>query len=303
MLKAMIIAGSFSVCLIAGDGPIREVTSQARIAELQPVPAFYQGYFYRIDNEAVTIFAPDGHLAAAFAEEAGHPRAVAIDTDGTIAVAWGAFDSKKDRGIDFRDTSGSVTKTVHTGLYLPYHLAFAEDHCLWSFGIEVNAGSAHGTPKQEYKTVRKYGTDGKEAGAYLPRSLFPAGLEPASQGFQWNSITVTHDRVGLWAVSGTRGTETEWVELGLNGNLCGRWRLDQFGQNPKLALTSDDQLFAQVWDDKTTTDRFYTLDRNSSAWRAMERAASGRLQGADGDALVFSDGGIGPMRLRWYRHP
>jgi hypothetical protein len=26
-----------------------------------------------------------------------------------------------------------------------------------------------------------------------------------------------------------------------NGNLSGRWRLDQFGQNPKLALTSDDQ--------------------------------------------------------------
>ncbi len=303
MLKVMILAGVFSLGLLAGNDPIREVTSQARTEGLQPVPAFYQGYFYRIDNEAVTIFAPDGHLAMAFAEEAGHPRAVAIDTDGTVAVAWGAFDSKKDRGIDFRDSSGSVTRTVKTGLYLPYHLAFAEDHSLWSFGIEVNATSAHGTPKEEYKTVRKYGPDGKEAGAYLPRSLFPSGLEPASQGFQWNSITVAHDRVGLWAVSGTLGSETEWVELDLNGNLSGRWRLDQFGQNAKPAFTRDDSFFVQVWDNKTSAQRFYTLDRASSGWRAMDAAPSGWLEGADGDALVFSDGGLGPMHLRWYRHP
>lgn len=303
MLKAMILAGVFSLCLLAGNDPIREVTSQASREGLQPVPAFYQGYFYRIDNEAVTIFAPGGHLATAFAEEAGHPRAIAIDTDGTIAVAWGAWDPKKGRGIDFRDTSGSVTRTINTGLYLPHHLAFAEDHSLWSFGCEVDATSAHGVPKQEYNTVRKYQPDGKETGAYLPRSLFPPGLEPASQGFQWNSITVAHDRVGLWAVSGTRGTETEWVELDLNGNLSGRWRLDRFGPHPKLAFTGDDYFFVQVWDDKTSTQRFYALDRASSEWRAIDTAPSGWLEGADGDALVFRDEGLGPMHLRWYRHP
>jgi hypothetical protein len=146
--------------------------------------------------------------------------------------------------------------------------------------------------------VRKYQPDGKEAGAYLPRSLFPPGLEPASQGFQWNSITVAHDRIGLWAVSGTRGTETEWVELDLNGNLSGRWRLDQFGHHPKLAFTRDDSFFVQVWDDKTGTQQFYTLDRASSEWRAIDTAPSGWLEGTDGDALVFSDEGLGPMHLR-----
>jgi hypothetical protein len=239
MLKTMILAGVFSLCLLAGNDPIREVTSQARREGLQPVPAFYQGYFYRIDNEAVTIFAPDGHLAMAFAEESGHPRAIAVDTDGTVAVAWGAWDPKKGRGIDFRDSSGSVIRTIKTGLYLPHHLAFGEDHSLWSFGCEVDATSMHGIAKQEYKTVRKYGPDGKEAGAYLPRSLFPPGLEPASQGFQWNSLTVAHDRIGLWAVSGTRGTETEWVELDLNGNLSGRWRLDQFGHHAQNWLSRE----------------------------------------------------------------
>jgi len=303
MLKATTLAGVFSLCLLAGNDPIREVTSQARREFLQMVPAFYQGYLYLIEVDSVTIFAPDGHLAMTFAEEAGQPRAIAVDTDGTVAVAWGAVDPKKGRGIDFRDSSGSVTRTIKTGLYLPHHLAFAEDHSLWSFGCEVDATSAHGIPKREYKTVRKYGPDGKEAGAYLPRSLFPTGLEPASQGFQWNSITVAHDRVGLWAVSGTRGTQTEWVELDLNGDLSGRWRLDQFGQALRLALTRDGHFFVQVWNDKTGSPRFYTLDRASSEWRAIDAAPSGWLEGADGDALVFSDKGPGPMHLRWHRHP
>jgi hypothetical protein len=303
MLKAMIFAGVFSFCLLAGNGPMREVTSQARREGLQPVPAFYQGYFYWIENDAVTVFAPDGHLAMAFAEEGGTPRAVAVDTDGTVAVAWGAWDPKKGRGIDFRDSSGSVIRTIKTGLYLPHHLAFGEDHSLWSFGCEVDATSMHGISKQEYKMVRRYEPGGKEAGAYLARSLFPPGLDPGAQGWQWNSITVAHDRIGLWAVSGTRGSQTEWVELDLNGNLSGRWRLDQFGQNARLALTRDGYFAVQVWDDQTRTQRFYTLDRSSSAWRTIDTAPIGRLEGADGDALVFSDQGTGPMHLRWYPHP
>jgi len=306
MLKAMILAGVFSPFLLAGNDPIREVTSQATREGLQVAPAFHQGYVYWIGRDGadeVTIFAPDGHLAMAFAEESGHPRAIAIDTDGTVAVGWGDWDPKKGRGLDFRDSSGSVTRTINTGAYLPHHLAFAEDHSLWSFGCEVDTTSAHGISKQEYKTVRKYERDGKEAGAYLPRSLFPPGLEPASQGFQWNSITVARDRVGLWAISGTRGTQTEWVELDRNGNLSGRWRLDQFVQQTKLALTRDGHLFVQVWDDKTSTHRLYTLDRASSEWRALDTAPGGWLEGADGNALVFRDSGLGPMHLRWYRHP
>ncbi len=305
MLRATILAGVFSLRLLAGNDPIREVTSQARRDPLQMVPAFYQGYFYWIGHDggsSVTIFAPDGHLAMAFAEEAGHPRAIAVDTDGTVAVAWGDWDPKKGRGIDFRDSSGAVTRTIKTGLYLPHHLAFAEDHSLWSFGCEVDPTS-HGIGKQEYQTVRKYQPDGKEAGAYLPRSLFPPGLDPGGQGYQWNSITVAHDRVGLWAVSGALGAQTEWVELDLNGNLSGRWRLDQFGQHAKLALTRDGSFFVQVWDDKTSSQRFYTLDRATSEWRAMDTAPDGWLEGADGDALVFRDTGLGPMHLRWYRHP
>ena len=89
--------------------------------------------------------------------------------------------------------------------------------------------------------MRKYSTDGKLVGAYLSRSLFPPGLPPGLDGWQTRRITVTHDRVGVEAVSGNVSNQREWVELDLQGNLMGRWRWDPFDQFPGVALTSDNQ--------------------------------------------------------------
>ena len=153
-------------------------------------------------------------------------------------------------------------------------------------------------------TVRKYGPDGKEAGAYLPRSLFPAGLEPGMTGWQRSSsIVVAHDRVGLRAFSGDRGDKTEWVELDLKGVLLSRLRLDEFRHFPRVALTVDGDLFVQNQESKTQTHRLYKLDRASSAWQMVDTPPGGWLEGADGDALVFSDSDLGPMHVRWYPHP
>jgi hypothetical protein len=136
---------------------------------------------------------------------------IAIDTDGTVAVAWGGWASEKSHGIDFRDSSGALTRTIQTGRYLPAHISFAEDHSLWNFGCQVDAVHRAEPDRQGYQTVRKYLPDGKEAGAYLPRSLFPPGLEPAGATWQTSSsITVAHDRVGLWAWSGGDSGHTEW---------------------------------------------------------------------------------------------
>jgi hypothetical protein len=84
----------------------------------QPVPAFYQGYIYWVGlaggDSYVTIYAPDGHLALSFETQNGSVQSIAIDTDGTTAVAWGSWSSKKAGGIDFRDSSGTFTRTVVT---------------------------------------------------------------------------------------------------------------------------------------------------------------------------------------------
>jgi hypothetical protein len=118
-----------------------------------------------------------------------------------------------------------------------------------------------------------------------------------------NSIVVAHDRVGLWADSGDNDEKTEWVELDLTGVLLGRWRLNEFSYSPRVALTTDGHLFVQDQDSKTHAHGLYRLDRASSAWQEVDAPPSGRMEGADGNALVFSDIHLGPMHLRWYPHP
>ena len=96
----------------------------------------------------------------------------------------------------------------------------------------------------------------------------------------------------------------EWVEVDLNANLLGRWRLDQFNWDTSIAFTADGHLFVQNKDSKTEAHRLYTLNRASSTWQAVDGSPGGWLEGADGDALVFSDFvNPGPMHVRWYPHP
>ncbi len=305
MFRVIAILAVFSLCGLAANDPVREVTSQATRVGNQLVAAFYNGYIYWVGRDggdaSVTIYAPDGHLAFAFVNQRGRVDSIAFDTNGTIAVAWGSIEGS---GIDFLDSSGALTKTIHTRRFVPAHIAFAEDHSLWSFGWQRDAVDPERADRQDYLTVLKYLPSGKEAGAYLLRSLFPTGLEPAGAGWQSSSsITVARERVGLWAFSRTDSDHTEWVELDLNGNLLGRWRLDEFYWDTKIAFTTDGHVFVQNKDSKTKVHRLYTLDRASSTWQAVEGSPSGWLDAADGDALVFSDFGLGPMHVRWYPHP
>ena len=304
MFRLIALLVVFSLCGVAANDLVREVTSEATRADHQLVPAFYRGYFYWIGlagpANQLTIYAPDGHLAFNFQTEIGTVESVAIDTDGTIAVAW---KSEKGGGFDLRDRSGALTKTIQTGRYIPAHVSFAEDHSLWSLGVQLDAAESE-RPDHDYMAVRRYRPDGRETGAYLPRSLFPPGLEPAMGGWQRSrSIAVAHDRVGLWVYSAKNGNATEWVELDLNGNLLGRWPLDPFYRNTRMALTTDGHVFVQHFDPEAETYRIHTLSRDSSTWQLVEGAPNGWLEGADGDALVFSDFGLGLMHVRWYQHP
>ncbi len=306
MFRTIVLLSAFGVCASSGSGPIREITSPAERVGNSLSPAVSKGYIYWVGRDGgdgqVTIYAPDGRVALAF-DGNGRVRGVAFDTDGGVAVAWGRRDSAEAGGIDFRDRNGQLARTIRTPNYLPAHLAFAEDHTLWTFGSPRNS---KGRPDPEGMTVRKFLPDGKQAGAYLPRSAFPAGLEPAAAGWQWsNTIVVARDRVGLWAISGQRGDDTEWVELDLNGNLLGRWRLDQFhgASDEHIALTADGHVFIQYREPEAQDPRVFALDRASSTWQPVEAPPSGWMEGADGNALIFSDFALGPIHLRWVEHP
>lgn len=305
MLKSLALLSTY-VCAIsaAAHAPIREVVSQAAVSAGKTLPGFFKGYIYWA--EPLQVFAPDG-LAAYVERPAGRAQGFAADTDGRIAVAW-SWKSGREGGIDFHDASGALARRIQTGRYSPTNLTFAEDHSLWTLGWQTDATSTTTMPdRNDYAIVRKFMPNGEQAGAYLPRSGFPKGLEPGDRRWQLsNSITVSHDRVGLWLNSGMSGVETEWVELDLDGKLTGRWRLDAFANDVRVAFTSDDHVFVYYRKGKPPEGRnpnLVILDRQTSTWRSVESPPKASLVSADGDALIFADDGDGPIHLRWYQHP
>lgn len=211
--KAMTI---LAICgLPAWAQQLREAFSPALIEH--KMPSFYNGYLFSVaPQHVVTLFAPDGQLFLTLPIQGrgnGHVsvRSVAIDDGGRMAVGWS---DTPNAGIDIRDSLGNLIRTIDTGRYIPAHLSFAKDHSLWSLGSQRDTTKPNFPDEQDYAIVRKYSAEGKEVGAYLPRSLFPPGLEPGTEGWQTRQVTVTDDRVGLEVYSGKVGNQKEWVELG-----------------------------------------------------------------------------------------
>jgi hypothetical protein len=140
MVRASTIFGILSFSTWAEGRPVRQASAPAIIDNL--MPAFYNGYLYSsAPRNSLTVFAPDGNVVLSLVVQ-GH-------------------------GGDRLEV-----------LAVPAHLSFGEDHLLWSMGWQRDADKSFKPDKLDYSTTRKYSIDGKEAGAYLPLSLFHRGLEP-----------------------------------------------------------------------------------------------------------------------------
>ena len=304
MVRAITLLGILSLPACSENAPVSEASAPALIGTL--MPAFYNGYLYSCaPDNTVTLFAPDGHSVLNLVIEGrGNGRvsveSVAIDTDGALAVGW-VDSATATAGIDIRDSLGKLVRSIDTGIYLPMHLSFG-DHSLWAFGWQRDADMGWGFPANHYQAVRKYSMDGKLIGSYLPRSLFPPGLEPSGEGWQERRITITGDRVGVEALSGKSSDRREWVELGLNGDLLGRWKLDSSDQFPGVAFTSDNHVYVHRFDREAKSWRVLRLNKEESTWEAVN-APNAELYGADGDKLVFAQWSDGVMHLSWYRQP
>ena len=167
-------------------------------------------------------------------------------------------------------------------------------------------GRPYTPARDDYMIVRKFLPNGEQVGAYLPRSQFPDGLEPADETWRLtNCITLSHDQVGLLVNSGMNSSKTEWVELDLNGNLTGRWRLDQFVNDLRLAFTADDNVFVYYRGLDGRNAYLSTLDREASTWKQLQWqwSPNGYLAGADGEQLIVTDYSSGPIHVGWYQHP
>jgi hypothetical protein len=301
MLSAFALGVFIHQTLDASEA-VREVLSEAAQAGNQPTPSFYRGYVYFIDDpngSYLRVYAPDGHLTLTTGIQDKHVQSVAIDNDGTVAVSWQAAGGRA--GIDVLDGIGRLTGSVDTGVYVPSHLVYGDDHTLWTFGWQQRTGNAGSPDGPDYMTVRRFSSDRKQLGAWLPRSSFPKGLEPAVPPSQVTRITAAKDRIGVLAQSGVRGSLQEWIEFDLQGNLIGRWRLDD-SNFARVALTTDGRVYVQKSNGPSTT-RFFTLDRNTSTWKPVTPLTDYRFCGADGDQLVFASWKAGPMHLRWFNQP
>jgi hypothetical protein len=130
------------------------------------------------------------------------------------------------------------------------------------FGWQRDALQPKRVDRQDYMMVHRYASDHKEEGRYLPRSLFPEGLEPGNASWQALRIAVAHDRVGLLAWSGMNSGRNEWVELDLIGNLIRRVRLDGHGPQGELAFTADGHLNRRI----ARQPNLQVLDQTTADW-------------------------------------
>ena len=300
MLRSLALLGALTYVAAAASAPVREVTSEAANASVPP--RFFKGYIYWAGREPLRIYTPDGYQMPVTPPSKGTAQAIAVDTNGALAIAW---TTPSTGGIDLYDSSGALVRTIQTSRYLPAYLSFADDHCLWSLGWQMTSRPYNPT-RDDYMIVRKFLPNGQQAGAYLPRSQFPDGLEPGDEARRLtNCITLSHDRVGLLVNSGMYGNKTEWVELDLNGNLTGRWRLDQFVNELRVAFTSDDHIFVYYRGMDGRNPHLSTLDREASTWKQVQWqwAPNGYLASADGEQLIFTDYRSGPIHVGWYEQP
>jgi hypothetical protein len=222
-----------------------------------------------------------------------------FDADGNAAVGVTASGGPSGflQGMLFLDRTGRQTAFIDTGRYVPAHLAIASDRSIWTLGWQQDADRPPYADREDDMTVRHYSADGKEMKACLPRSSFPAGLEPGTSG-PGVHIEVTRDRVAILAYSGRTGGNAEWIELSPDGSLIGRFRIDSVVPHVALAsFTVDDHVYLSG-----LRGELFTLDHTSQTWKSVVKQGD-VFMGADGDNLVYMKGAKGPIQLQWFNQP
>jgi hypothetical protein len=308
------------MCVVSGlsaDQPVRELSTQAVPFAKSQVPWFRHGYLILFPpggpagsplssiDFGFYAYAPDGTFAFnknIELPDASQPvvRDVDFDANGNAAVgasALGGFSAFR-HGILLLDRTGQQTAFIDTGRYDPAHLAIAPDRSIWALGWQMDADNPPHADRQDYMILRHFSADGKELKAWLPRSSFPAGLEPGIPG-PWVRIEVTGDRVGILVSSGKTSSNAEWIELDLNGNLVERSRVDSVlpQAGSPIAFTADDHVYFEGH-----KGELYTLDADSHMWKSVRKQGD-VLMGADGESLVYRKRTIGPIQLEWFNQP
>jgi hypothetical protein len=151
------------------------------------------------------------------------PNSVAIDTDGTSAMAYTVEDDPRRVGIAILYNTGYQLRIIQTQPLRPSQVCFAPDHSLWAFAEQWQEKHLR---LPDFMTFRHYSRSGELLGSFVPRSSLPAweglGLDQVMGPFGglWRLRTL-NDRIGAALRIGP--SKEAWVELNLPGELIGQW--------------------------------------------------------------------------------
>jgi hypothetical protein len=182
-------------------------------------------------------------------------------------------------------------------------LCFDRDDRLWSLGWKRDLVT-DGDEDSDYPVVRKFSRDGKEIGAYLPRSLWQRRSHPGGAGRGYWTIYAAADRVGLLVHESYANNPAEFLQLDLNGNLLARTIIGTY-LSAGRAYSGDGRFYARFRTGAGKKLELRVLDPATGTWTPVpdnlpldsERAL---LLGAQGNELVYKTS-VGITKLLWAR--
>ncbi len=305
-MKTLIAVALLANAVFAADAPVREVQSECPALAYQEVCRFRNGYMFQLDHRfkgMIGVYSPDGHFTLNLpvrlpGAEVSGAEDVAVDSDGSFVVGAaggdGGVSHVSQRGVIMLDSNGIQTGVIDTKGFSPNHVAIAGDHSIWVLGAE---GKSRHRP--DYMILRKYNRAGELVGSYLPRSTFPAGLEPGDASPPV-TLVAAGNRVAVVAFSGISGDLLELIQLDEDGNVLGRMRADK-NRAHGFALTADGHLYG--WPGGGTPLVLFDVAAGTSKNLDAPKHA-GWLMGADQENLVYTvRGEQGKTKAGWFTQP
>ncbi len=263
-----------------------------------------------------SVYGTDGKLLAQIPWKIpGASRTVVYDyargASGILAVCGFAESAGMHRApyLAWISRDGTQQKVIRTEPYYPFLCTAAPDGSLWTAGLEMGPDMKEQPEYKDGPVVRRFDPDGRQIGAWLPRSSFPDNASLV-RGF----LAAGADRVGWlsWSVEdqGLLGTYREFTPEGEAGEfpLRGAPGLQSsIGSFDNMALTAaGDVLIAIEPSNRTGEPVVVTLDRISGNWRKVKLPVKPsppwvHLYGADEEiaAVTGSDGKSGLRFLRF----
>ncbi len=227
-----------------------------------------------------------------------------------ILVACGFAESpgvQRAPYLTWFSADGSSQKVIRTEPYYPFLCAGAPDGSLWTVGLEMNANLQEKPEHRESPVLRRFAPDGRQLGAWLPRSSFPGSAELV-RGF----LVASNNKAGWLRWSAESGLEGVYAEITPEGEITS-FPLKQvpgfkagIGAFSGMALTADgDALVAAVPADKTEATAVLWLDRSKAEWRRVSVPVASsppffHIYGADTELALYA-GGDDKSRVRFFR--